>query len=313
MTTDDRYRPSVLTAAITGGDILPCQSDVIPAGVEGIVSEAVAAAEAGATVVHLHGRDNTGRPSAEPELLAAIAQGIRDRSDVLINFTTGGSPGMSQEERLASLEAASPDLGTLNLGTMTYEVFPDRDRWPETKYAWEQEVLEQSGEGVFVNTLNSLRRFARAFRELGVAPELEAYDTGHLNIARYLIDEGSLEPPVRLQLVIGVLGGADNSVESLMAMRDAALRILGADLESIGVAATGYPMEFRCAAVGFALGMDVRVGLEDNLRVRRDRRASGNADLVANAVHIADAVGRPIADRKQLAPYLESWKRYERD
>lgn len=304
----ERYRPSVLTAAITGGDVLPSQTPHLPCGVEAIVEAAVGAGRAGATAIHVHGRDDDGRPSAEPALLAEIAAGIRAGTAVKINFSTGGAPGMSEDERLASLAAARPDLGTLNLGTMNYELFPTPSRAPRAKADWERRLIDASGDGIFVNTLGSLRRFAAAFADLGIAPELEAYDIGHIAMARFLLEEGTLREPVRLQLVLGVLGGAPATIEAMLAMREAAERELGGALAGLGVAATGFPMEFRCAAVGFSLGMDVRVGLEDNLRIRRGILATSNVELVENALAIAAAVGRPIAPPSDLDPYLTAWK-----
>ncbi|MBS1676999.1 MAG: 3-keto-5-aminohexanoate cleavage protein [Actinobacteria bacterium] len=307
-TREDRYRPSVLTAAITGGDVLPSQTPHLPCGVEEIVAAGIAAAEAGATVLHVHGREDDGRPSADPGLLAEIAAGIRAGTDAVLNMSTGGSPGMTEEERLAGLDAAEPDIGTFNLGTMNYELFPTAGRMPEVRHEWERAILETSGKGIFANPLGSLRRFAAAFRERGIAPELEAYDMGHITMARFLVEEGTLVPPLRLQLVLGVLGGATNTIETMLAMRDAAERELGGALASIGVAATGFPMEFRCAAVGLSLGMDIRVGLEDNIRIARGVAAESNADLVRAAITIADVVGRPIAAPGDLASYLEAWK-----
>jgi uncharacterized protein (DUF849 family) len=291
----DRYEPAVITAAVTGGDVLPSQSPAIPCGAEQIIAEAVAAAEAGATCLHLHGREDDGRPSGRPELLAEIASGIRARTDAVLNFTTGGSPTMGVAERLAALEAARPEIATFNLGTMNYESFPTPSRRPTVQHDWEREVLAASGDGIFRNTLGSLRDFAAAFRDLGVTPELEAYDLGHIATARFLLDEGTLQPPVRLQLVLGVFGGAGNALDDMIAMAHAAQRILGGDLAALGVAGTGFPMEFRCAALALGWGMDCRVGLEDNLRVRRDRPATSNADLVAVAVGLADLLGRPVA------------------
>lgn len=301
---DQRYRPVALTAAITGGDVLPSQSPHIPCGAEQIVSEAVASRAAGATCVHLHARDQAGRPSASPRLYAEIAAGIREDSDVVINVTTGGAPGMSMEERLAGIRAVRPEIGTFNLGTMNYELFPTRTRWPEVGSDWEREVLESSGHGTFVNTLAMLREFAAAARELGVTPELEAYDIGHLAMARFLIDEGTLQPPVRVQVVLGILGGAGNAIEDLVAIRECALRILGDDLADLGVAAAGFPMQLRHAAVGFATGMAVRVGLEDSLRAERHRLATGNAELVAAAVRLANQLARPIAAPDELRTAL---------
>ncbi|MBN9027801.1 MAG: 3-keto-5-aminohexanoate cleavage protein [Rhizobiales bacterium] len=172
----DKYEASVLTAAITGGDVLPSQSPYIPCGAEAIVAEAVAAAAAGATCVHVHARDDDGRPSADPDLFARIVDGIRERSDVVVNVSTGGAPGMSVEERLAGVRRVRPEIATFNLGTMNYEGFPNRERWPEVGSDWERAVLETSGDGTFVNTLSTLREFAATLRELGVTPELEAYD-----------------------------------------------------------------------------------------------------------------------------------------
>jgi len=304
----ERYEPSVLTAAITGGDVLPSQSAHLPCGAARIVEEAVAAADAGATCVHLHGREQDGRPSARAELLAEIAAGIRERCEVVLNFSTGGAPGMSEEQRLAALSAARPEIATLNVGTMNYELFPTPGREPRVEHDWERAVLAGAGAGVFTNTLGSVRRFAAAFRELGITPEVEAYDMGHLAMARFLLDEGTLQGPLRVQLVLGVFGGVGNALEDLAAMAQAAQRILGGDLGALGVAATGFPMEFRCAATGLSWGMDCRVGLEDNLRVTRRREAESNAELVAVAVGLAELVGRPIASPDQLRAELGPWR-----
>ena len=159
-----RYRAAALTAAVTGGDVLPSQSAAIPRGAEAIVAEACAAAAAGATAVHLHARDADGRPSADPALYAEIAAGVREGCDAVVNVTTGGAPGMTISERLAGIAAARPELATLNLGTMNYESFPNRERWPRVDANWEREVLERSGTGVFVNDLDTLRQVAGALK-----------------------------------------------------------------------------------------------------------------------------------------------------
>jgi uncharacterized protein (DUF849 family) len=301
----DRYAPMVLTAAITGGDVIPSQSPYIPCGAKQIMEDAVRAAEAGATCVHLHAREENGRPTSSGEVFAEIADGIRERCDVVINITTGGAIGMSEEQRLEGIRAARPELCTFNLGTMNYELFPDRSRWPEVQHDWERELMEESGESVLVNSLGTQRRFAEAIYELGITPELEAYDLGHIHMARYLLDEGTLRPPVRAQLVLGVLGAAGNSLDDLFLMKQSAERILGDDLIDLGVAAVGYPMQFRHVAAALSWGMpSCRVGLEDSIRVRRDRQATSNAELVEVAVKLADLLGRPIATPAQLRERL---------
>jgi uncharacterized protein (DUF849 family) len=303
----DRYQSVALTAAITGGDVFPSLSPAVPVGVDAIVDSAVGAAEAGASCVHVHAREPSGRPTGAPATFAAIAKGIRERSDVVISFSTGGAPGMPEDERIAGLEAGQPEIATFNLGTMNYESWPTRSRWPATDVPWERAVLERSGEGVFLNTLDQMRRLATRCRELGIAPELEAYDLGQLSMARFLIDEGTLEPPVRVQLVLGVLGGAGNDLDDLFTLVQAARRILGTDLASIGVAATGYPMQLRHCAAGLGMGLDCRVGLEDSLRVRRDRHAASNAELVEVAVRLAATLGRPLATPAELRASLGPW------
>ena len=307
-----RYDPIVLTAALTGGDVFASQSSSIPCGARAIIDEAVAAAHAGATCVHIHGREEAdGRPSGDAELLTEIVAGIRQRSDVVINLSTGGSPGMTEEERYAGLRAAKPDIATFNLGTMNYELFPIKSRWPQTEVAWERKCLEQTGETVFLSTLGMMRRLAAICRDIGITPELEAYDTGHLAMARFLLDEGTLEGPVRVQLVLGVLGGASNALEDLFMMLQAAERTLGPLLGSLGVAATGYPMEFRHCAAALGSGMDCRVGLEDNLRVQRATRARSNAELIEVVVQLASLLGRPIAKPQELRQKLGPWRRPE--
>jgi uncharacterized protein (DUF849 family) len=216
---------------------------------------------------------------------------------------------MNVEDRLAAVQAVKPDIATFNLGTMNYEGFPDPSRWPEVQSDWERAVLEKTGSGTFVNTLSMLREFAAAAREAGVTPELEAYDLGHISMARLLIDEGTLQPPVRIQLVLGVVGGAGSQLEDLFVLRQRANEILGKDLADLGVAGLGYPMQLRHAAVALALGMDCRVGLEDSLRVKRDRLAESNAELVSAATSLAELVGRPIAEAAELRERLTRWDR----
>ncbi|MGW4339220.1 3-keto-5-aminohexanoate cleavage protein [Rhodococcus koreensis] len=308
----DRYRASALTAAVTGGDVLPSQSPFIPRGVKGIASEAIASAQAGVSSVHLHARDETGRPTSDPAVFEDIVAEIREQVDVVINITTGGSPGMTLEQRLAGMVAVKPEIATFNLGTMNYELFPTPSRWPSVESDWEKELLESSGSGSFINTLSMLRDAAAAAKEVGTTPELEAYDLSHLSMARFLIDEGTLVAPVRVQLVLGVLGGAGNDLEDLFALRQRAYAILGEDLADLGVAAVGYPMQFRHAAVALALGMDCRVGLEDSLRVKRDRTAESNTELVSVAVDLAERVGRPIATPAELRERLTRWPVLER-
>lgn len=304
----EKYESISITAAVTGGDVLPSQSPAVPCGPEAIAAAAIDAARAGATSVHLHARELDGRPTGSPEMFEQIVTEIRSKSDVVINVTTGGSVDMTARQRLAGVIATKPDIATLNLGTMNFEGFPTKERWPDVQHDWERDVLANSGKVVFTNTLAMMRDFAATFRDLGVCPELEIYDLGHLNMARFLLDEGTLAGPVRIQFVLGTLGGAGGTLQDLMALEHAAHRILGKDLASISVAGVGYPGQLRMAAVSAAAGFDIRVGIEDNLRVRRNRKAADSAELVAAAVEIADKLERTITTPDVMRTQLGPWR-----
>ncbi len=305
--TRGKYDSIAITAAVTGGDVLPSQSPALPCRVEDVIAQSVAAVEAGAAVIHLHARDDDGRPSADKARFVDMVQGIRDQVDAVISISTGGSPHMTAEERLAGALVTSPELATFNLGTMNYEGYPDPARWPAVNHAWEREILEQSGTVVFKNTLAMLRDFAGQFREQGITPELEIYDMSHLGMARYLIDSGVLEAPVRVQFVLGVLGGAGNDLEDLFHLNATARRVLGDDLGVVGVAATGYPMQFRHAALAAGMGLDVRVGLEDSLRVTRAEKAGSNAELVEVAAQLITLQGRALQTPDEVRADLGPW------
>ena len=305
--TRGKYDSVAITAAVTGGDVLPSQSAAIPCTVEEIIAESVASVKSGASIIHLHAREDNGRPSADQGRFVSMVQGIRDQVNTVISISTGGTPNMSSEERLAGALVSNPELATFNLGTMNYEGYPDQARWPAVDQDWEREVLEQSGTVVFRNNLSMLRDFAKIFEEKGITPELEVYDMSHLGMARYLIDSGVLEAPVRVQYVLGVLGGAGNAHEDLFHLHSTAQRVLGADLGVVGVAATGYPMQFRHAALAAGMGLDVRVGLEDSLRVSRGEKASSNADLVEVAAQLVRLQGRDLQTPDEVRAGLGSW------
>lgn len=305
--TRAKYDPVAVTAAVTGGDVLPSQSPAIPCSVEQIVSQSVAAARAGAAVIHLHARDDDGRPTGDSQRFSEIVAGIREQVDTVISISTGGSPNMKPEERLAGAMATNPEMATFNLGTMNYEGYPDPAWWPKTTHAWEREVLEQSGSVIFTNTLGMLKDFAAAFKDQKITPELEVYDLSHIGMARHLLDAGVLKAPVRVQFVLGVLGGAGHDIEDLFHLLQTARRVLGEDLGVVGVAATGYPMQFRHAATAVGLGLDVRVGLEDSLRRTRTERAEHNADLVDVASQLIRLQGRELCTPEEVRVNLGPW------
>ena len=303
-----RYDAVALTSAVTGGDVLPSQSPGIPVDPPAIAADAIKAAAAGASCVHLHARDSQGKPTGSGSIFKEIVGAIRSECDVVINITTGGSLEMSVAERLEGMTEARPEIATLNVASMTIESFPDLSRHPDVKNEWERAVLDHAGNNLFKNTMAMVRDFAAAMKENSVTPEVEAYDMGHIALTRFLLDEGTLEPPIRLQLVLGVTGGADSSLETLIAMKNAVERLIGFNEVVLGAASMGFPTQFRGAATALTLGLDLRVGMEDNLRIERKRLAQSNAEQVEKARALATILSREIQTPAELRETLGPWQ-----
>jgi uncharacterized protein (DUF849 family) len=275
---------------------VPGQSPAIPVRPAEIVDSAVAAHEAGAAIVHIHVREpETGRPSADLGLFKEVLAGIGERCDAIVQPTTGGGVGMTIEERARVVTECRPELATFNTGSFNFGIFQVGHR--EEMAPWEIEYLESTREYVFRNTFADMYRLAELFREAKTKPEFEAYDVGHLHNILHLLEQGLLEPPLHVQLVLGVLGANAATVEQLVHMRQTAMNLLGADAFTWSAAGIGYPGEFHLAATALMLGGHVRVGLEDNLRVTKARRAGSNAELVAKAMALA-----PLLDREPASP-----------
>jgi uncharacterized protein (DUF849 family) len=286
----------IVSCAITGGMTVPGQSPAIPVRPEEIVDSAVAAHEAGAAIVHIHVREpETGRPSADLGLFKAVLAGIGERCDAIVQPTTGGGVGMTIEERARVVTECRPELATFNTGSFNFGIFQVGHR--EEMAPWEIEYLESTREYVFRNTFADMYRLAELFREAKTKPEFEAYDVGHLYNILHLLEQGLIEPPLHVQFVLGVLGANAATVEQLVHMRQTAVNLLGADAFTWSAAGIGYPGEFHLAATALMLGGHVRVGLEDNLRVTKARRAGSNAELVEKATALA-----PLLDREPASP-----------
>lgn len=261
----DLDAPVVITCAVVGGDREPKNPNQ-PRTLDDIVREAREAVHAGAAVLHLHARDGTGAISQHPDVYARIADEIRqDRSDVVLNFTTGGSEGMGEDERLSSL-AAAPDLATIDCGSMNF-----------------------GPHEVFVNSRAFIWRAAGLMREHGIQPELECFDAGMLLTARELVTAGVVNSPGVVQLVLGVLGGAPAQVDTLVHL--ASLIPDSAHWAAFAIGHAHYPI----MAATLALGGHIRTGLEDVAYLRRGVFARSNAELVRRAAQMAEAVGRPVA------------------
>lgn len=265
---------AVISAALTGALTTRDQCEHIPYTPEEIAEDAAAAREAGASVAHIHARTPDGSPTFETEVYQEIHDAVRERTDIVVNFSTG-AVGVPVEERVEYVRETAPEMAALNMGSMNYA------KYSESR---EEFVFDM----VFENSFSDIRGFVTAMNEAGVKPELECFDTGHVGNARPLVQHGDLEPPLQFSLIMGVLGGIPASVENLAHQ----VRQLPetATWQVIGISREQWPL---CAAA-LAMGGNVRVGLEDNFYLP-DGEMGTNADLVAEAADMVRQVGREPA------------------
>lgn len=294
----------IITCALTGGMTVPAQSAAIPITVQEIIEAGVEAGEAGAAVLHLHVREEeTGRPIQDPELFQKVLEGLAQRTDAVLQPTTGGGRGMTVEQRGAIIPRFRPEMATLNSGSMNFGLYPVASRDLPFQ-PWEVEYLEGSRDWVFKNTFADITYLADKMRDAGTRPEIEVYDLGQLYTIRQLVRENVLAPPFNLQFVLGVLGAAAFEPDHLIHLLRTAGRLFGADGFTWSAAGIGYPAQFQVAALALTLGGNIRVGLEDNLRVRRTDQAKTNAELVDKAVTLAALFDRTPATPNDAREYL---------
>jgi len=285
----------VITCAVTGSIHTPSMSPHLPVTAEEIAEQSVAAAEAGAAILHLHARDPAdGRPSALPDHFMAFLPRIKQATGAVLNLTTGGSATMSLDDRLAAPLAAEPEMCSLNMGSMNFALYPAAAKIEDWKHAWERPFLENSDDLVFKNTP---RDIARILTDLGVRRgarfEFECYEVGHLYMLRHFADRELIRPPYFIQFVLGVLGGIGADPENLMHMKRIADKLFGDDYRFSVLAAGRHQMPL--ATMAATLGGHVRVGLEDSLYIDRGRLAHSNAEQVTRIREIVERLGRVVA------------------
>ncbi len=296
----------ILTCAVTGSSHTPTMNSQIPVTVEEHVDQSVAAHAAGAAVIHIHARDPAdGRPSSDVGLFREYCAGIKERCDAIISITTGGATGQTVEERLRVIKVLQPELATSNLGTMNYGLFQMipkyQGRW---KYDWEEPYLESTRSEPFVNRFSDIEyMLTELAAETGCRFEFEAYDVGHLYTLAYFADQGLVQPPIFMQFVMGTLGGIGPDVENVVAMKQAALRLFGADIEWSILGGGRY--QFDLVTAGALLGGHVRVGLEDGIYLRKGRLADSNEEQVAKMVRILDELSREVATSDEAREILD--------
>lgn len=280
----------IITCAITGGIHTPTLSDALPYTPTDIAHQAIAAAEAGAAILHLHARDpDTGAPTGNPDVYAQFLPIIHQATDAVINLTTGGSPDMSPDDRLAAALRFSPEMCSLNMGSMNFS-FHDMGRKVKAwKFPWEDQYILDSEKFIFRNTFADIARVASLLADHGTRFEHECYDIGHLYNLSYLADKGVLKPPFFIQSVFGILGGIGADPDNVVFMRRTADRLFGSDYVWSALAAGRHQMPVITQAA--MLGGNVRVGLEDSLFIGRGKLAVSNAEQVTKIVRILAELG----------------------
>jgi len=287
-------RKVIITCAITGAIHTPSMSPHLPVTPEEIADSAVAAAEAGAAILHLHARDpETGRPDQSPEAFGRFLPRVKQRTNAVINLTTGGAPYMTVEERVQPAATFQPEVASLNMGSMNFGLFPMLDRFKDFRHPWEREALETSRDLVFRNTFRDIEFVLRTLGEAGTRFEFECYDTAHLYNLAHFLGRGLVKPPLFIQTVFGILGGIGPHPEDVMHMKRTADRLFG-DQYRWSVLGAGRN-QMPIAAQAAAMGANVRVGLEDSLWIGPGQLAESNAQQVRKVRQILEGLGLAIA------------------
>ena len=282
---------AIITCAITGAMHTPTMSDALPITPEQIAKESIAAAQAGAAIIHLHARvPETGEPTGNPDVFGQFLPAIKQGTDAVINLTTGGSPSMTVQDRLAGAIRFQPEMCSLNMGSLNFAIFPAAKRIKEWKYAWEEPYVVNSDDFIFRNTFRDIAFILETLGSAGTKFEHECYDVGHLYNLAHFVDRGLVKPPFFVQMIFGILGGIGPDLDNLVFMKRTADRLFGADSYQWSVLAAGkHQMSFLTQAA--LLGGNVRVGLEDSLFLERGRMAASNADQVVKIRRILAEMG----------------------
>jgi uncharacterized protein (DUF849 family) len=297
-------RKVIITCAITGAIHTPSMSPHLPVTPEEIADAAVEAAEAGAAIVHLHARDpQTGQPDQRPEAFTPFLGVIKQRSNVVINITTGGAPTMLVEERVKPAAAFKPEVASLNMGSMNFGLYPMLNRFKEFRHDWERPYLEGSRERIFRNTFADIEYILTTCAENGTRFEIECYDIGHLYTLAHFVDRSLVRPPLFVQSVFGLLGGIGPHPEDVMQMKRTADRLFG-DQYRWSVLGAGRN-QMQIAAMAAAMGGNVRVGLEDSLWIGPGQLAESNAQQVRLARQIVEGLGLTVASPDEAREILE--------
>lgn len=297
-------RKVIITCAVTGAIHTPSMSKYLPVSPNEIADAAILAADAGASILHLHARDpSNGKPTQDPAVFEEILPKIKKETDAVINITTGGSPHMTVEERMMPASVFKPELASLNMGSMNFGLYPMLDRFSEFEHTWERDNLEKSRDLVFKNTFLDIETILKIGKSNETRFEFECYDISHLYNLKHFVDRNLISPPFFIQSVFGLLGGIGAHPEDLMHMKRTADRLFGSDYQWSILGAGKNQMTL--ASMGAAQGANVRVGLEDSLWIEPGKLAQSSKDQVTKVRNILEGFSLDIATPNQVRDILK--------
>ena len=295
----------IITCAVTGSIHTPSMTPYLPITPEHIARESIAAFEAGASIIHLHARDPVdGRPTPDVKVFREFLPQIKNATDAVINITTGGGHNMTVQERLAAPLDLSPEMCSMNMGSMNFGLFPALREGKQWKYEWEKNYLEASRDFIFRNTFKDVEyALDKLGNGCGTKFEFECYDVGHLYNLAHFVDRGLIKPPFFVQTIFGILGGIGADPENLMHMKRIADKLFGDHYQWSVLAAGRHQINFTTLSA--VNGGNVRVGLEDSIYLGPGKLAESNAQQVTKIRGIVEALGLEIATAAEVREMLD--------
>ncbi len=301
-----RQKKTIITCAVTGAIHTPTMSDALPYSYDDIAGQAIEAAEAGASILHLHARNpDNGSPSVDPNDFAPFLPRIKQATDAVVNLSTGGSLTLSIQERINPAKTFSPEMCSMNMGSMNFSFHPLANRYGDDdwKFDWEKDYVANSDQNIFRNTFRDIREAAETLAPHDIKFEHECYDVGHLYNLKFCMDIGLFKAPIFIQFIFGILGGIGSEVDNLLFLKRTADRLFGDDYRWSVLGAGGAQMSL--ATTASQMGGNVRVGLEDSLFISRGKLAESNAQQVAKIRRIVEDLGSEVATPDEAREILD--------
>lgn len=284
----------IVSCAITGSIHTPSMSEFLPVTPAEIAEQSIEAAKAGAAILHLHARNpDDGSPSPDSKLFREFVPEIKRNCDSVINITTGAGLGMTLDQRLEAAESLAPEVASMNMGSMNFNISNAVSSVPSFKHAWERPYLENTKDFVLTNTFSQIEEGIERLSKNGTRFEFECYDISHLYNLAYFRDRGLIDGPLFIQSIFGILGGMGAEPANLLHFKATADRLFGESYQLSVLAAGRHQMKF--ATLSAILGGHVRVGLEDSLYLSKGKLAENSAQQVTKIRHIVEELSLEVA------------------